>query len=158
MGLSNVRSTTLLACIAALAGFGLACRSATDANNRQLTIATDRTVYHIDSGDVVQARLVNRGPEPLYMQFPSFYVSLQKQQGLAWVDQGAFWYSIVALVPYLGVLDAGDTLQSMPLPTLNPHLRGPGRFRFVYTVYSDSTLHQLLPLEARVSKVFEVVY
>jgi hypothetical protein len=158
MGLSSVRSRTLIACIAALAAVGLACRSATDAAAGQLTIATDRLVYHIDSGDVVNARLVNRGPEPVYMQFPSFYVSLQKQRGLAWVDLGGFWYGTVALAPHVGMLGAGDTLQSMPLPTLNPHLRGPGRFRFTYTVYSDSTLHRLLPLEARVSNVFEVVY
>jgi len=161
MGLSNLRARTLVACIAALAGLALACSSATDAAGTQLTIATDRTAYHIDSGDVVRFRLVNRGPEPIYTVMPSTYVSLQKQRGLAWGDLGSFWYGSytqVAFVPGPWKIGAGDSLPGMPLPTLDPHLRGPGRFRFVYTVYSDSTLHRLLPLEARVSNVFAIAY
>jgi hypothetical protein len=149
---------TLIAAFAGLAGVGIACSSATDAADRQLAIATDRLVYHIDSGDVVNVRLVNRGPEPIYAAIPSTYVSLQKQRGLTWVDLGGFWYSFVTLGPGVWVLAAGDSMTGGPVPTLNPHLRGPGRFRFVYTVYRDSTLHQLLPLDARVSNAFELVY
>ena len=107
---------------------------------------------------MVHVRLVNRGPELIYTEFPSFNVSLQKQSGLVWVDLGAFWYDILAVVPRLAVLAPGDTLHSIPLSTLSSGLRAPGRYRFVYTVYSDSALHQLLPLDARVSNVFEVVY
>jgi hypothetical protein len=158
MSLSNLRSYTLVASIAALAGVGFACRSATDAADTQGAIATDRPVYRIITGDVVHVRLVNRGPAPIYTEFPSFNVSLQKQRGLTWDDLGAFWYGILAVVPHLAVLAAGDTLQSIPVSTVNSHLRGPGRFRFVYTVYSDSTLHRLLPLEARISNVFDIVY
>jgi len=161
MGVSNLRSSTLVALVATLAGVGLACSSATDAAGTRLTIATDRSAYHIDSGDVVHFQLVNRGPEPIYTEIPSNYVSLQKQRGLAWVDLGSFWYGSylqVAIVPGPWMIGVGDSLPGMPLPTLNPHLRGPGRFRFVYTVYSDSALHRLLPLAARVSNVFDIAY
>lgn len=144
--------------IVALAVIGLACRSATGAADRQLTIETDRLVYHIDSGDVVYFQLVNRKPEPIYTEIPSTYVSVQKQRGLGWVDLGPFWYGTLTVVPHVRVFAAGDSLPGVPLPTLNSRLRGPGRFRFVYTVYGDSALHQLLPLEARVSNVFDIVY
>jgi hypothetical protein len=145
----------------ALAALSLACRSATDVNDTQLAIATDHLMYHIDSGDVVHFQLVNRGPEPIYAALPGGFVSVQKQRGLAWVDLGPFWYGSytqVAFVPGPWMIEAGDSLPGMPLPTLDPHLRGPGRFRFVYIVYSDSTLHRLLPLEARVSNVFKIDY
>ena len=144
--------------IALLAGVALACSSATDAADRQLAIATDRLVYHIDSGDVVQSRLVNRGPEPIYAALPGGLVSVQKQRGLAWVDLGPFWYGTYLIVPYVLVVGSGDSLTGPSLPTLNSHLRGPGRFRFVYIVYSDSTVHRLLPIEARVSNVFQIDY
>ncbi len=144
--------------IALLAGVALACSSATDAADRQLTIATDRLVYHIDSSDVVQSRLVNRGPEPIYAALPGGFVSVQKQQGLAWVDLGPFWYGTYLVVPYVRVVGAGDSLTGPSLPTLNSHLRGPGRFRLVYIVYGDSTVRRLLPLEARVSNVFQIDY
>ena len=144
--------------IALLAGVALACSSATDAADRQLAIATDRLVYHIDSGDVVQSRLVNRGPEPIYAALPGGLVSVQKQRGLAWVDLGPFWYGTYLIVPYVLVVGSGDSLTGPSLPTLNSHLRGPGRFRFVYIVYSDSTVHRLLPIDARVSNVFQIDY
>jgi len=144
--------------LALLAGVALACSSATDAADRQLTIATDRLVYHIDSGDVVQSRLVNRGPEPIYAALPGWFVSVQKQRGLAWVDLGPFWYGTYLIVPYVLVVGSGDSLTGPSLPTLNSHLRGPGRFRFVYIVYSDSMVHRLLPIEARVSNVFQIDY
>lgn len=158
MGGLNLRSSTVAAYIAALAVVGLACRAATDAPDRPLTIGTDRLTYHIDSGDVANVRLVNRGPEPIYTAIPSTYLSVQKQRGLAWVDLGPFWYGTYLVVPGVRVVAAGDSLPGMGLPTLNPHLRGPGRFRFVYTVYRDSALHQLVPLQARVSNVFDIVY
>ncbi len=107
--------------IALLAGVALACSSATDAADRQLAIATDRLVYHIDSGDVVQSRLVNRGPEPIYAALPGGLVSVQKQRGLAWVDLGPFWYGTYLVVPYVRVVGAGDSLTGMSLPTSNSH-------------------------------------
>ena len=148
----RIRYAALLICI------GLAaCSSATDAGPRQLTIATDRSVYHI--GNVINVQLVNPGPEPIYTLIPSYNVSLEQQRGAEWVDLGSFWYGLYLYEPSVHAIGAGDSLQSSPLSTLSPGLPGGGlgRYRFVFTVYRDTALHQLLPLDARVSNVFEIV-
>jgi hypothetical protein len=150
--------TRLVVFVAALASAGVACRAATDAAAGQIAITTDRSVYHSDSGDVVHYRLVNRGPDAVYTWLPSTYVSVQQQRGLAWVDLGSFWYGTLAVVPFVRAVGAGDSLPGIPLSTLNPHLGGSGRYRFVYTVYRDRAAQQLLPLDARVSNVFDIVY
>ena len=145
------RHAALLICI------GLAaCSAATDAGPRHLTIATDQSVYH--SGNVIRAQLVNAGPEPIYTLMPSYYVSLEQERGLEWVDLGSFWYGLYLYTPSAHAIGAGDSLPSGPLSTLSPGLSGGrGRYRFVFTVYRDKALHQLLPLETRVSNVFEIV-
>jgi len=87
------------------------------------------------------------------MAVASYSVVVQKQFGLIWLDLPP-WYLLAGGVWFAYPLPVGEAVDAIPFSAAGV---GPGRYRFVWTLYSDNAMQHLLPLSMRASNVFQIV-
>lgn len=129
-------------------------------------IKTEKELYSLSEADsYVTAKLKNNSFYPVYWMQPGG-VSLQKRVENEWIDLGQ-WYITIGIAPSLGELEPGFVINpATPRLHLTDYIvinNGPGLYRFAFALYSEkreiseTIMEVALPLEDRVSNVFEIV-
>ena len=117
-----------------------------------LVISSDKTAYSISTDSSAYITMENQSDRPVFLPMDSYVVYERLVDG-QWRD--AFAWFVVDGNGRSFPLAAGarhtDELQLWFYLTDRP-----GTYRFRYFAYADSAVRQLLPLEERVSKSFEL--
>jgi hypothetical protein len=123
--------------------------------DQDFDLTTDARSYSLSDSAVVQINGVNVGSDALYQEWPTGDTVLEKERAGAWEEIGA-WYAVAAVVPSPRAVAPGDSAIAPDLPVQSEQIDGPGRYRIKTKIYESEALETMLPLEERVSNVFEV--
>ena len=155
----KTKNSFFISIIVILSIIFVGCKSGTkydeESENYSLEFSHLNSEYQISDKFRLRFYAINISKNDLYYLYPSFISRLHMHKDGEWSDLGS-WYAIAALAPFRDTLSPNDTLQ---LPFLGyKSVDSVGTYRVEISVYKDSLLTELLPLNERTTNPFTIIY
>ena len=109
--------------------------------------------YSLADSFIIHSYVINISHRDLYFWLFGVYTSLHRYQNDNWNDLGP-WYPLSRHWEERLALSTNDTLHLYPLMYSNVDTTG--IYRIEVLIYEDSTMQELIPLNERVSKSFQI--
>jgi len=138
---------------AAMVAVLAACSTPTATNGAiELSVQSDKNVYHLTTDEAAEPILINRGSVAVYLPMNE-YVAVQRLENGMWSEPRP-WFAVDGIGISFAV-GVGDTLWSLPMDFRYVG-NTPGVYRFIFDVARDSTGREPVTESLRVSPSFEL--